>query len=51
MLDAIRHGLSNLLAFAGRDARQAFWYYVLFVYIVTTAISMCISLPVVLEFF
>ena len=51
MLAAIRHGLSNLFNFAGRDARQAFWYYVLFVYLVTTAITMAVMLPMMLQGF
>ncbi len=49
MLDAIKHGLTNLFNGQGRDARQAFWFYVLFIYIVTTAISMAVSLPLTLE--
>ncbi len=40
MLGAIKYGLTHLLDFNGRDARQTFWYYVLFVYIVGQAISM-----------
>ena len=40
MLAAIKYGLTHLLDFNGRDARQTFWYYVLFVYIVGQAISM-----------
>ena len=31
MLAAIKHNLANLFNFTGRDARQTFWYYVLFV--------------------
>jgi hypothetical protein len=30
MLGAIKYNLSHLLDFSGRDARQTFWYYVLF---------------------
>jgi uncharacterized membrane protein YhaH (DUF805 family) len=45
MLGAIRHGLGNLFNFEGRDARQAFWYYVLFVYLITMAIGMAVSIP------
>ena len=40
MLDAIKHGLGNIINFTGRDARQPFWYYVLFAYIATTMFSM-----------
>lgn len=49
MLDAIKHGLGGLLEFNGRDARQTFWYYVLFIYILTTAISMVVILPVTIQ--
>lgn len=49
MLDAIKHGLGGLLNFEGRDARQAFWYYVLFVYILATAISMVVVMPISLQ--
>jgi uncharacterized membrane protein YhaH (DUF805 family) len=51
MLKAIRHGLGNLLNFEGRDARQAFWYYVLFIYIVTVAISMVVTIPMMIQGF
>jgi uncharacterized membrane protein YhaH (DUF805 family) len=49
MLAAIKHGLGNLLNFAGRDARQAFWYYVLFVYLVTLAITLVVIVPTMIE--
>lgn len=49
MLDAIKHGLGNLLNGAGRDARQPFWYYVLFLYALTIAISMAVSMPLMIE--
>jgi uncharacterized membrane protein YhaH (DUF805 family) len=49
MLKAIKHGLGNLLNFEGRDARQAFWYYVLFLYIVTLAISMVVTVPMMIQ--
>jgi uncharacterized membrane protein YhaH (DUF805 family) len=51
MLKAIKHGLGNLLNFEGRDARQAFWYYVLFLYIVTLAISMVVTVPMMIQGF
>jgi len=34
MLGSIKYNLSHLLDFSGRDARQTFWYYVLFLFIV-----------------
>lgn len=49
MLAAIGHGLGNLLNFTGRDARQAFWYYVLFVYLATVVITMVVVLPMTLQ--
>jgi uncharacterized membrane protein YhaH (DUF805 family) len=51
MLKAIRHGLGNLINFEGRDARQAFWYYMLFLYIVTLAITMVVTVPMMLQGF
>lgn len=49
MLAAIRHGLGNLANVHGRDARQAFWYYVLFVYLITLALGMAVSIPMTTE--
>jgi uncharacterized membrane protein YhaH (DUF805 family) len=51
MLAALKHGLGNLVNFHGRDSRQAFWYYVLFVYIVTIVISMVVMVPTMIEAF
>lgn len=51
MFRAIRHGLGNLLTFSGRDARQAFWYYVLFVYIAMTVIVLVAVVPMMLQAF
>jgi uncharacterized membrane protein YhaH (DUF805 family) len=51
MLAAIKHNLANLFNFTGRDARQTFWYYVLFVYIVTTVVSMLAMIPAMVEMF
>lgn len=45
MLKAIGHGFRNLANFQGRDARQAFWFWVLFLYVVTTAVSMVVTMP------
>ena len=49
MLKAIKHGLGNLLNGEGRDARQAFWYYVLFVYILLTGLSLIVVSPLMLQ--
>ena len=46
---AIRHGLGGLLNFGGRDARQAFWYYVLFVYICLVVVTMLVTVPLSLR--
>jgi uncharacterized membrane protein YhaH (DUF805 family) len=43
MLTAIKHGLGGLADFSGRDARQAFWYYVLFVVVVSFILSTLLS--------
>lgn len=51
MLGAIKYGLGNLFNFNGRDARQTFWYYVLFVYVVVTAISMLAMIPMMVNMF
>jgi len=45
MLGAIKYNLTNLTNFSGRDARQTFWFYVLFLLIVQYAIGMLIALP------
>lgn len=43
MMEAIRHGLSNLTNFSGRDARPTFWYYVLFLILVNIAIGLVVG--------
>jgi len=45
MLQAIKHGLGNLTNPNGRDARQPFWLYVLFLYLINMAISMVVTMP------
>lgn len=45
MLGSIKYNLSNLLNFKGRDARQTFWFYVLFLFIIQYGASMLISMP------
>jgi uncharacterized membrane protein YhaH (DUF805 family) len=51
MLGAIRHGLANVLNFEGRDARQTFWYYVLFAYLLNMALSMLFVVPAMIGAF
>jgi len=45
MFGAIKHGLVNLANFDGRDARQTFWYYVLFVVILRFCAGLAVSIP------
>jgi uncharacterized membrane protein YhaH (DUF805 family) len=49
MMLAIKHGFTNLATINGRDARQAFWYWVLFLWLVTTAISLVVTVPLVTQ--
>jgi uncharacterized membrane protein YhaH (DUF805 family) len=45
MLAALKYNLAHLTQFSGRDARQTFWLYVLFLVVAQIAISMAISIP------
>lgn len=45
MLGAIKYNLSNLTNFAGRDARQTFWFYVLLLVILQYAAGMLVTMP------
>ncbi|HYD24332.1 MAG TPA: DUF805 domain-containing protein [Croceibacterium sp.] len=47
MLGSIKYNLSHLLDFSGRDARQTFWFYVLFVFLLNMAVSLAITMPAV----
>ena len=40
MLGAVKYNLTHLLDLNGRDARQTFWYYVLFLFLVYVALAM-----------
>lgn len=51
MLASIKYNFRHLLDFNGRDARQTFWYFVLFVYLVTVAISMVVMIPMMASMF
>ena len=51
MLGAIRYNFANLANFHGRDARQTFWYYVLFLIVIQFAISMVGTVPMYIEMF
>ena len=48
MLEAIKHGLRNLINFNGRDARQAFWFFVLFLYLVTIGLNMAVTMTMMM---
>ena len=39
MGDAIKNGFGNLTNFSGRDSRSLFWWWILFVVIITFGIS------------
>jgi uncharacterized membrane protein YhaH (DUF805 family) len=45
VLGSIKYNLSNLLNFKGRDARQTFWFYVLFLVIIQYAAGMLVAMP------
>ncbi|KPL67608.1 hypothetical protein SZ64_05475 [Erythrobacter sp. SG61-1L] len=49
MLDSIKYNLSHLASFSGRDARQTFWYYILFLVALRLVISMAVSVPMVIS--
>lgn len=51
MLGAIKYNLANVANFKGRDARQTFWYYVLFLVIVQFAVSMVFTIPMYVSLF
>ena len=51
MLQAIKYNLTHLADFSGRDARQTFWYYVLFLVIINIAVSMVMTVPMMLSAF
>jgi len=44
---AIKYNLTHLLDFSGRDARQTFWFYVLFLFLVNIAIGMVLGFAIV----
>jgi len=49
MLGSIRYCLARLVDFTGRDARQTFWYYVLFLALLNVAISMAVTVPMTVD--
>ncbi|WP_284125503.1 DUF805 domain-containing protein [Parerythrobacter aestuarii] len=51
MLGAIRYNLANLANFSGRDSRQTFWYFMLFIIVVQFGLGMIASIPSYIEMF
>ena len=51
MLGSIRYNLANLTNFDGRDARQTFWYYVLFLYLIQMVAGMLVAIPMMVAMF
>lgn len=51
MLDAIKHGLANLINFSGRDARQTFWYYMLFLVVLQFVVGILAAIPMYVTIF
>ena len=51
MFGSIKYNLSHLLDFTGRDARQTFWYYVLFLAVMKFAAGMAIAIPLMVNMF
>lgn len=51
MLGSIKYNLRNLTNFSGRDARQTFWYFVLFIAILRWIAGTIIAVPMMIEMF
>lgn len=51
MWGAIKYNLANLTNFNGRDARQTFWYYVLFLVVVQFALGIIMVIPLYVDMF
>ena len=49
MLGAMRYHAAHLFDFAGRDARQTFWYWFLFLFILNIVVGLAMSVPMMLE--
>ncbi|WP_068075802.1 DUF805 domain-containing protein [Novosphingobium lentum] len=49
MFEAVKYGLRNLMRFDGRDTRQTFWLYVLFLYLVSFLVSILFAVPMVVQ--
>ena len=51
MLQTIKYQLRHLADFNGRDARQTFWYYVLFLVVLQFGIGIVLAAPMYLDIF
>lgn len=51
MLASIKYNLANLTNFNGRDARQTFWYYVLFLVVLQFAVGIVMAIPLYIDMF
>ncbi|MCB2088177.1 MAG: DUF805 domain-containing protein [Sphingomonadaceae bacterium] len=51
MLAAIKYNLSHLTQFDGRDARQTFWYYVLFLVVMQFGVGIIAAIPLYIDMF
>lgn len=51
MIESVKYNLSNLTNFEGRDARQTFWFYVLFLIILQFVASLIVSIPMMVGMF
>ncbi|MBD3730098.1 MAG: DUF805 domain-containing protein [Sphingomonadales bacterium] len=51
MLGSIKYNLANLANFNGRDARQTFWYYVLFLVVIQFGAGIIAAIPMYSQIF
>jgi uncharacterized membrane protein YhaH (DUF805 family) len=51
MLGSIKYNLTHLFDFRGRDGRQTFWYYVLFLVIVEIVAGIAFMIPPMIDMF
>ena len=51
MLNSIKYNLAHLTDASGRDARQTFWFYMLFLFLVQFVVGMVASIPIYFQIF
>ena len=49
MLKSIKYNFAHLLDFRGRDGREVFWYYFLFVFLLNMAVGLVMVIPLMGE--